>query len=194
MSRWPWPAPMADGAADHLVRGTRLPNVTLPSTAGTLVNLAALAARTAIFIYPWTGRPGHPQPPDWDDIPGAHGSTPELQSVAGLYTGFSGIGAEVVAVSGQDTDWQADFAGRNKLPFPILSDADGALRDALKLPVFATGGVTYLKRLTLVVSKGVIERAFYPVHPPDVHPREILAWMSATASYAAEARLKSAPK
>ena len=32
-----------------------------------------------MIVYPWTGRPGHPNPPDWDVIPGAHGSTPELE-------------------------------------------------------------------------------------------------------------------
>lgn len=190
MSTWPWPPPTADGAADHLVKGTRLPPVPLASTAGADVSLAALPRRTAIFIYPWTGRPGHDAPPDWDTIPGAHGSTPELIGVANLYTGYRGIGCDVLALSGQDTDWQADFATRNDLPYPILSDAAGRLRDALRLPVFETGGVAFLKRLTLVVSQGRIERAFYPVHPPDVHPREVLAWMSATSTYAAEARLK----
>lgn len=190
MSGWPWPAPVDDGAAAHLVRGLRVPDLTLPSTAGGETSLATLERRTAVFVYPWTGRPGASNPPDWDDIPGAHGSTPELVAVANLYTGYRGLGVDVLALSGQDTAWQADFVARNSLPFAILSDSEGRLRDALGLPTFETGGTRYLKRLTLVVSKGVIERAFYPVHPPDVHPREVLAWMSATATYAAESQLK----
>jgi hypothetical protein len=29
--------------------------------------------------------------------------------------------------------------------------------------------VVYLKRLTLILRDGRIERVFYPVHPPDTH-------------------------
>ncbi len=68
-----------DGGADHLQPGTRLPPFALPATDGRQVDLAALAGKTLLIVYPWTGRPGHPNPPDWDAIPGAHGSTPELE-------------------------------------------------------------------------------------------------------------------
>lgn len=33
------------------------------------------------------------------------------------------------------------------------------------------------RRLTLVVSDGVMERAFYPVFPPAEHAQEVLAWL-----------------
>src|SRR4029078_12139861 len=59
--------------------GTILPNVNLPATNGGEVCLATHSGRSIVAIYPWTGRPGLPNPPDWDIIPGAHGSTPELQ-------------------------------------------------------------------------------------------------------------------
>ncbi len=190
MKPWPWPAPVADDAAAHLVRGTPVPAIALPTTRGRSIVLPDIAERTALFVYPWTGQPGAENPPRWDDIPGAHGSTPGLISVANLFTGFEGIGVRVLALSGQSTSWQSAFVERNKLPFEILSDETGALRDALRLPTFETGGVRYLKRLTLVLNRGTIERVFYPVHPPDVHPRELLAWLSATATYATEARLK----
>lgn len=34
-----------------------------------------------------------------------------------------------------------------------------------------------LKRLTLVIRRGTIDHAFYPVFPPDRHPEEILDWL-----------------
>ncbi len=37
---WPWPAPKDDGAAKHLIAGTRLPDVALEATRGAAVNLA----------------------------------------------------------------------------------------------------------------------------------------------------------
>jgi peroxiredoxin len=81
----------------------------------------------------------------------------------------------VLGLSGQTTADQQEFAARVGLPFPLLSDASGALREALRLPVFETGGVTYLKRLTLVLRDGRIERTIYPVHPPHTHAGDLLA-------------------
>lgn len=175
---WPWPAPLDDGAAFHLVPGLALPDIPLPSTMGPAVSLARLAGRCVVFAYPWTGRPGLPNPPRWDDIPGAHGSTPEAEGFREAYGAFRDAGFDVVGVSGQTTKEQEEFATRLRLPFPLLSDAEGALRAALRFPTFETGGVIYLKRLTLVLSGGAIERAIYPVHPPDAHARNLLATLS----------------
>jgi hypothetical protein len=48
------PAPEDDGAARHLA-GMRLPEVALQATDGTQVDLAKLAGRTVVYIYPRTG-------------------------------------------------------------------------------------------------------------------------------------------
>jgi peroxiredoxin len=55
-----------------------------------------------------------------------------------------------------------------------LSDANFAFADALGLPRFETGGVSYLKRLTMLVRNGIIYRVIYPVHPPGSHARDLL--------------------
>jgi peroxiredoxin len=188
---WPWPAPIDDGAAAHLTAGYALPDLDLPQSDGTVLNLARhRPERLVVYIYPWTGRPGLDNPPDWDHVPGAHGSTPQAQGFANLHSAFVDHDADVVGVSGQSTDWQHEFATRLRLPFPLASDAGGRLAQVLNLPTFTTGGVTYLKRLTIVARRGLIEHVWYPAHPPDVHPREVLAWLSATAGYALESRLK----
>ena len=67
-----------DSAARHIIAGTRLPDVALVATHGAPVNLARFQERAVVFVYPYTGTPGQPNPPGWDDIPGAHGSTPEV--------------------------------------------------------------------------------------------------------------------
>src|SRR6185503_11606738 len=46
------------GAARHLKRGKRLPDIALPTTGGREVSLARLEGRTIVYCYPWTGRPG----------------------------------------------------------------------------------------------------------------------------------------
>lgn len=162
----------------HLTPGLSVPPVTLAATDGAKISLATLTGRSVVAVYPWTGRPGHPNPPDWDDIPGAHGSTPELEGFRDLFGRISKSGARLFGLSGQTTDYQREMALRLKLPFPILSDAAGALTEALYLPTFEAGGDSYLKRLTFVVNDGRIEHVFYPVPDPDAHAADVAGWLA----------------
>jgi peroxiredoxin len=172
------PAPVDDGGAAHLKPGTQLPDLALPSTLGGDVNLRDLSAGI-LYIYPWTGRPGVADPPGWDNIPGAHGSTPETAGFRDHYAGFVALGVEVLGVSTQDSAHQSEFSARLGVPFALLSDAAFRLQKALRLPTFLAGGTPYLRRLTLYVQDGCIARVFYPVHPPETHATEILAWLTA---------------
>ncbi len=176
-AEWPWPAPIDDGGASHFIAGLAIPNIILAATAGPPVNLATTGGTSVVFVYPWTGRPGFANPPDWDIIPGAHGSTPEAEGFRDSYPLFRNISVGVFGLSGQDSDHQRELATRLRLPFALLSDAGFGFANALTLPLFETGGVAYLKRLTLVVRDGEILKVFYPVHPPDRHAGEVLAWL-----------------
>jgi peroxiredoxin len=160
----------------HLKPGMALSRVPLPATTGADICLAELRGRSVLIVYPWTGRPGHPNPPNWDDIEGAHGSTPELEGFRDLNAEFAALDVALFGLSNQATDWQREMAIRLRLPFPILSDAEGRFGSALALPSFATGGESYLKRLTLIVSSGTIEAVFYPVPDPASHAGDVLRW------------------
>jgi peroxiredoxin len=179
---WPYPAPPDDGAARHLVAGTPLPDIKLEATRGGPVSLATLKGPAVVFVYPWTGRPGLPNPPDWDNIPGAHGSTPEAEGFRDLHAAFAGRGVQVFGLSSQTTSHQRELTDRLALPFPVLSDAGFFVADALRLPTFETGGVRYLKRLTMIARDGVIERVVYPVHPPDTHADDVLAYITSSSA------------
>jgi peroxiredoxin len=50
------------------------------------------------------------------------------------------------------------------------------------LPTFSAGGRRFYKRLTLIADRGEIVKVFYPVFPPDLHPREVLRWLTSRAS------------
>jgi peroxiredoxin len=152
-----------------------MPDEPLFATDGRRISPAGLAGNWVIFVYPWTGKPGLPNPPNWDDIAGAHGSTPEAEGFRDHYYTYRSMGFDVLGISGQAVAAQQEFAARVRLPFPLLSDAEGALRSALRLPTFETGDTTYLRRLTLVLRDGAIERAMYPVHPPHTHAGDLLA-------------------
>lgn len=184
MTKRPSLVPKDDGGAKHIIAGTHLPDVALVATHGAPVNLARYQERAIVFVYPWTGTPGKPNPPKWDKIPGAHGSTPEAEGFRDCYAGFQVKGYEVFGISGQSHEAQKVFATRVGLPFQLLSDEDGAFADALELPRFKAGKTTFLKRLTMVVRDGVIYRVIYPVHPPETHAKALLDELSGVSAAA----------
>ncbi|WP_456847393.1 peroxiredoxin [Cellulomonas sp. P5_C6] len=176
------PVPADDGAADHLT-GTPLPPVVLVATDGTRVTLDELGpGRSVVYAYPMTGGgPGVELPADWDSIPGARGCTAEACAFRDHHAELLAAGASAVfGLSTQDTDYQREAVERLHLPFPMLSDESLALTTALRLPTFEAGGRTLLRRLTMVVRDGVVEKTFYPVFPPDGHAAEVLAWLVRT--------------
>ena len=158
----------------HLV-GRKLPAVSLPASSGGPVEMARLPGLAVIYCYPWTGRPGYPNPPHWDEIPGAHGSTPQAQAYSKAYKSFRTLGVRLFGLSFQDTAWQQEFAARIGLTFPLLSDAQHEFSSALGLPVFSTGGVDYLKRLTLIINDGTVEALRFPVPVAEKDAEETLA-------------------
>ena len=172
--------PADDGAAGHLP-GRAMPGLSLPATDGRLVALDALGGgRTVIYVYPMTGRPGADLPPGWDDIPGARGCTPESCGFRDHHAELLAAGADqVYGLSSQSSDYQAEAVDRLHLPFAMLSDERLALADALGLPTFSVDGMTLYRRLTMIVTDGVIEHVFYPVFPPDQHAQEVLDWLEA---------------
>ncbi len=172
------PAPVDDGAARHLV-GMTIPPLALMATDDTSVMLSALPGRTVVFGYPRTGEPGKiGLVDDWDMIPGARGCTPQTCAFRDLFAELKAAGAaHVFGLSTQDNTYQTEMASRLHLPFPVLSDSELLLTDALRLPTMQVAGLTLIKRLALVVDDGRITHVFYPVFPPDRNAGDVLEWL-----------------
>jgi peroxiredoxin len=171
------PVPVDDGAARHLV-GQGLPALTLPATVGPPVRLDALGPGwTVLYCYPRTGRPESDPPPGWDEIPGARGCTPQACAYRDHYAQLQALNAQVYGVSTQSTDYQQEMAARLHLPYPVLSDADFRLTDALALPTFEIHGMRLIRRLTLLIRASRIEQCFYPVFPPDLDADRVVQWL-----------------
>lgn len=174
------PEPEDDGAADHLV-GMTVPDIALPSTKGGQEALGIPKPPNVyrvVYAYPRSGRPGQPSlVPEWDSIPGARGCTPESCGFRDHAQAFGALQADIVGLSTQPISEQLEFATRLRLPFPVFSDQELRLTDALRLPRFEVAGRTLLKRLTLVVRAQVIEKVFYPVFPPDTHASDVARWL-----------------
>ncbi|MGZ8155689.1 MAG: peroxiredoxin [Burkholderiales bacterium] len=171
------PVPADDGACVHLT-GLRVPSVTLPSTRGDRIDLAAIEGRTVVYCYPRTGRPEEPSPGGWNEIPGARGCTPQSCAFRDQHDEIRALGIDAVyGLSAQDTDYQREAVDRLRLPFALLSDAHLEFARALKLPTFEVEGMTLLKRVTLILHNGVVEQVFYPVFPPDSNAQAVIMWL-----------------
>ena len=170
------PVPEDDVACDHLP-GAMLPQLTLESTEGPASLRELSLDRLVLYIYPQTGRPGRPSPAGWDDIPGARGCTPQSLGFRDAQARLQGLGARVAGLSAQPLEDQLEFAQRNAIPYPVISDPERRLGAALGLPTFDADGLTLYKRVTLVVESCAIARVFYPVFPPDENAAEVVAWL-----------------
>lgn len=171
------PAPTDDGAARHLF-GMKIPSIELPATDGSTINLAKLHGKTIVYAYPRTGRPGIANPEGWDLIPGARGCTPQTCAFRDHYAELKQAGVDhLYGLSTQTPAYQREAAERLHLPFTILSDDHLHLTKAMRLPTFEVGGMTLLKRFTLIIDSGIVEHVFYPVFPPDRNADDVLAWM-----------------
>lgn len=171
------PVPVDDGACDHL-KGAPVPSLRLRTTGGRWVDLKEESARpTVVFVYPRTGEPDRPAPPDWDLIPGARGCTPQSRGFRDLFGEFRRLGVQVFGASSQTTEYQAEFVRRNHIPFEILSDEESKLTAALRLPTFEYGGRRLMKRLALILDEGKVAQVFYPVFPPDKNAETVLSWI-----------------
>jgi peroxiredoxin len=175
------PPPHDDGAAAHLP-GSQLPPVELRSTKGGRLALDNLVATTVVFVYPSIGAIDEALLEEWTAIPGARGCTPEACAFRDQLASFRLAGADVVGLSGQPAEQQRKAVERLQLPFPLLSDEELQLATVLGLPTFEFHGKAYFKRVTLVVSKGRVEAALYPVFPPDKAADQVLAWLAENPS------------
>ena len=166
------PVPEDDGAADHLV-GLELPDLELESSQGP-VNVGDL---DVLYIYPRSGRPGEPSLPGWDETPGARGCTPQSCGFRDAHGELRALGKRVAGLSTQSLEDQLEFAERNGMPFPVISDPGRELGATLSLPTFEIEGHVLYKRLALVAESGRIVKVFYPVFPPDENAADVLDWL-----------------
>jgi peroxiredoxin len=107
------------GLLDRVARpGDRLPALTLPNAAGDAVDLHALSQSGPLVITFYRG--------GWCPY-----CNLELRSYQQRLDAFANLGATLVAVSPETPDDTLDTAQKNSLAFPVLSDVDGRLADAL---------------------------------------------------------------
>jgi DNA-binding HxlR family transcriptional regulator/peroxiredoxin len=148
----------AEHARVHALAGSRLPeDLQLPGTQGAAPVVPPDAAATVLFTYPGTGI-------DWGAIPGAAGCTLENRLFRDAWPRFRRAGVEVRGISTQLVSEQSEFADREEIPYPLLSDSAHRLAAALRLPTFHGAGRLRHKRLIMVVdAERTVRHTLFPV-------------------------------
>jgi peroxiredoxin len=169
---------MSIGACAYL-EGSPVHAIKLRSTSGRSVDFSTLRGTVVVYAYPRTGSPDRDPPPGWDAIPGARGCTPQSCRFRDLHEEFAALGVNVFGLSTQPPAYQREAAACLRLPFELLSDYQLELTHGWGLPTFVVDGEVLLKRFTLVLRGGRIEKVSYPVFPPTTNADEVLAWLRA---------------
>lgn len=149
-----------------LASGDKAPEFALPDQDGNEVSLASFRGQKNVVVY------FYPK----DDTPGC---TKESCAFRDQFTVFSDLGAEVLGISGDSPSSHKAFAQKHRLPFRLLSDQQGTVRKAFRVP--STLGLLP-GRVTYVIDKqGVIRHAFNSQMNATQHVDEALAVLKSLA-------------
>ena len=144
--------------------GDTAPDFTLPDQRGRPVRLHDLTEKknVALYFYPKDATPG---------------CTAEARAFRDAYDAFSATDTEVIGVSSDSIKSHERFAAKQRLPFLLLSDRDGAVRNLYGVERtlgILPGCVTY------VISRGGTVRHVYSSQLRATrHSREALRAVSA---------------
>ena len=118
--------------------GDKVEDFALPDESGTMRRLTELLADgpVVLFFYPAALSPG---------------CTAEACHFRDLAAEFAAAGARPVGISGDSVERQQEFAGRHTLGMPLLSDADGAVRE--RFGVKRGFALAPTKRATFVIAE-----------------------------------------
>lgn len=140
--------------------GERAPDFTLPRADGKSFRLSAAVRRGVVVLYFY--------PKDE-----TMGCVAEACAFRDEYDVFTEAGAEVVGVSADSSESHRQFAAHHRLPFVLLTDADGAVRKLYgvgKALGILDGRMTYV-----IDTKGVVRHVFSSRLQPTRHVAEALA-------------------
>ncbi len=139
--------------------GDRAPDFTLNSRSGEKVSLKDFIGKKDIVLYFY--------PKDFSP-----GCTDEACSFRDSYQAFEDQDAEVIGISSDTKESHAMFAERNKLPFVLLSDEDGAVRKLYG--VQKTFGLLPGRATYVIDMNGIVRHIFSSQFMPRRHIEEAI--------------------
>jgi peroxiredoxin Q/BCP len=146
-----------------LKAGDKAPDFTLPVDGGGKVSLKDLKGKKLVLYF-------YPK----DDTPGC---TTEACAFRDALPDFSRVKAAILGVSKDSVASHDKFKKKFKLPFPLASDADGAVCEAYGTWVEKSMyGKTYMgiERATFLIDETGVIRAIWRKVKADGHAEEVL--------------------
>lgn len=124
--------------SERVAVGDTVEDFALPDETGTPRRLTGLLADgpVVLFFYPAALTPG---------------CTNEACHFRDLAAEFAAVGARPVGISGDTVEKQREFAGTHRLGMPLLSDADGTVRE--RFGVRRGFSLAPTKRVTFVIAE-----------------------------------------
>jgi peroxiredoxin Q/BCP len=152
------PAPPPPPPAPVLEEGSAVPEVAALGAGDKQVRLSDFRGKSlVVYFYP---------------VDFGSSATAEAQEFKSDHGKYRKLGVTVVGVSTDHTSSHRDFSDRYKLPFPLLSDTDGALAKAFGVPLEA--GTT--RHYTFFIDRrGVIRKSWSNVRAWG-HSAEVLEY------------------
>ena len=171
------PVPEDDGSCLHLLKQS-IPNILLQNQDGIYLKLRRFDSfRIILYCYPMTGNPKKNLPPNWDNIPGARGCTPQTCSFRDHYDDLVQFNALPIGLSTQSVPELKEMATRLHVPYDVVSDSELKFSKIMNLPTFKINNSFFIKRLTIIIERSIIKKIFFPIFPPDLHIYEVLDWL-----------------
>lgn len=140
--------------------GDKSPDFTLKDQHGQAVTLSALWKQgpVVLFFYP-------------KDFTG--GCTAEVCEFRDQYQDFKEAGAAVVGISSQGVDSKKAFADKHRLPFTLVADEGGRVREqfGVKASLF---GLVDGRETYVIDTQGVVRQVFNSMAEPKKHVRRAL--------------------
>ncbi len=140
--------------------GDSAPDFTGTAQTGETISLHDYRGKQAVVVYFYPA----------DNTPGC---TAQACAFRDAYQDFTDAGAAVIGISGDSTASHEKFAEGKKLPFLLLSDADGELRKKFGVPKtlwVMPGRVTYV-----IDKQGIVQQVFNSQLFATQHVKEALA-------------------
>lgn len=125
--------------------GDKAPDFALPDQNGEMKQFSHIQGKSfsVLFFYPKDKSPG---------------CTAQSCSFRDTYPDLRALGAQVIGISGDSTKSHEEFVQSNSLPFPLLSDAKGEVRQ--KYGVKKTFGLLPGRATFVVDNKGIIRFSY----------------------------------
>jgi peroxiredoxin Q/BCP len=139
--------------------GAPVPDFSAPNQDGQTVRLSQFKGHPVlVYFYPKDG---------------TSGCTKEACALRDRSERFVKAGAVILGISRQDAASHREFKAAQKLPFDLLTDADGSIAQALGVETYALVGI-HKRQSVLIAADGTLLR-FYGDVDPQTHADEVLA-------------------